>query len=108
MSQSPTIRMLTVLRGPGGEKVEIIASVSRKWKDIGFLLDFDATGQYLDTIEITDKDPSSCCQAIFQHWLKGNGVERTWDKLVEILRDCKQGTLADNVEKVLMARESLT
>ena len=103
LSASPTIKMLKVLKGPDGQKVEIVATVAKKWKDIGVLLDFDATGQHLDTIEASyEKDPVSCCQAMFQHWLKGNGVEQTWGTLIDILKDCKQGVLAESVEKVLM------
>ena len=98
------MKKLKLLKGPGDQKVNIVASVAEKWKDIGFQLDFDATGQQLDEIETgCEKDPSSCCQAMFQHWLMGNGVEQTWGKLLEILKDCELGTLADDVEKVLMA-----
>ena len=101
--------MLKVLKGSGGQKVEIVAAVANNWKEIGVLLDFDATGQHLDTIETGyEKDPSSCCQAMFQHWLKGNGVEQTWGTLIDILKDCKLGTLAESVEKVLTAIDQPT
>ena len=104
LSASPSIRTLILLKGPDGQKVEIVASVAAKWKEIGLLLDLDATDQYLDTIEtVYEKDPSSCCQAMFQHWLKGNGVEQTWGTLIDILKDCKLGRLAESVEKILMA-----
>ena len=94
-----------MLRTSGGQTVEIVASIGTKWKDVGILLDFDATGQQLDTIETgNEKDPTSCCKAMFQYWLKGNGTEpRTWGKLVEILRDCKLGSLAGDLEEALMA-----
>ena len=106
LSASPSIKKLTVLREPGGQKVEIVASVAGKWKEVGVLLDFDDTGQHLDTIETgNEKDPLACCHAMFRHWLKGNGVDQTWGELIQILKDCKLGTLADNVEKVLMALE---
>ena len=63
----------------------------------------------LDMIETGyEKDPYSCCQAMFQHWLKGNGVEQTWGILVDILKDCKLGMLAESVEKVLMAIDQPT
>ena len=104
LSASPSIKTLKVLKGPDGQKVEIVAAVAKKWKEIGVLLDFDATGQHLDTIETGyEKDPSSCCQAMFQHWLKGNGVEQTWGTLIDILKDCKLRMLAESVEKILMA-----
>ena len=78
LSASPSIKKLTMLREPGGQKVEIVASVAGKWKEIGVHLDFDDTGQHLDTIETGyEKDPLACCHAMFRHWLKGNGVENT-------------------------------
>ena len=92
-----------MLRAPDGETVEIVSSVAPKWKDVGIFLDFDDTGQYLNTIETDyEKDPVACCQAMFQHWLKGNGEEQTWEKLVEILKDSKLGTLADKVVEGLV------
>ena len=94
-----------MLRAPDGETVEIVSSVAPKWKDVGIFLDFDDTGQCLDTIETGyEKDPAACCQAMFQHWLKGNGEEQTWEKLVEILKDSKLGTLADKVVEGLVAQ----
>ena len=92
------MKKLKLLKGPGDQKVNIVASVAEKWKDIGFQLDFDDTGQQLDAIETCCKnDPLSCCHAMFQHWLKGNGVDRTWGTLIAILKDCELGTLADQV-----------
>ena len=106
LSASPTIKKLKILRVPDGQAVEIVTAVAKKWKDVGILLDFDATGQYLDTIETgNEKDPVASCQAMFQHWLKGNGEEQTWGKLIEILKDCKLGILAEKVEGVLMAQD---
>ena len=106
LSASPGMKQLTLLMGPDGQKVEIIASVAGMWKDIGILLDFDNTGQFLNTIETCHENkPISCCQVIFLHWLKGNGVERTWGTLIDILKDCKLGRLAESVEKILMALE---
>ena len=105
LSARPTIKKLKILRAPDGQTVEIMTAVAPKWKDVGIYLDFDATGQYLDTIETGyEKDPVACCQAMFQHWLKGNGEEQTWDKLTEILKDCRLGILADKVADVLMAQ----
>jgi hypothetical protein len=109
LSAPPSIKKLKLLKGPDGQKVNIVASVAGNWKEIGFQLDFDATGQQLDAIETCYKnDPLSCCQAMFQHWLKGNGVEQTWGMLIGILKDCDQGPLADSVEKVLLAVDQPT
>ena len=107
LSARPTIKKLKMLRAPNGETVEIVSSVAPKWKDVGIFLDFDDTGQCLDTIESGyEKDPVACCQAMFQHWLKGNGEEQTWEKLVEILKDSKLGILADRVVEGLTVQDS--
>lgn len=37
LSKTPTMKTLTVLEKSGSQKVEIMASVSSIWKDIGFL-----------------------------------------------------------------------
>ena len=58
---------------------------------MGCLLDFDATGKTLQQIEADKKNEGveSCCQAMFQYWLEGNGVQPvSWNTLLEILDDC--------------------
>ena len=67
-------------------------------------MDFDETGTQLDIIR--DKyhgDPEVCCREMFQYWLKGNGVKpQTWHKLVELIGDCDQEVLADELRCVLL------
>ena len=106
LSISPTLKKLKLLRGPDGQTVKIVNTVASKWKEVGIDLDFDDAGQHLETIESTyDKEPVQCCQAMFRHWLKGNGEEQTWLKLIEILQDCKLGALAESVEEILIANK---
>ena len=65
-------------------------------------MDFDATGKKLQQIQADEHDVEQRCQAMFQHWLEGNGVEPvSWNTLIEILEDCKFGALANNVTKHL-------
>ena len=76
-SSTPRLAQLGMLRSPGGGKVEIIKTVSPRWKEVGILLDFDATGVKLKQIE-ADNDHEgveSCCRTMFQYWLEGNGVQ---------------------------------
>ena len=79
-----TIANLKLLKG-NGKTVEIIKEVAPYWLGFGGHLDFDPVGRDLDTIAKGNKDLSDACTAMFQHWLKGNGREATWDNLIEIL-----------------------
>lgn len=104
LAATPRLAQLKVMRTPDGQKVEIIKGVASRWKDIGILLDFDATGKTLDRIQadMIHQGVVSCCQSMFQYWLQGNGVQPvTWSKLLEVLEDNDCGTLATDVKKVL-------
>ena len=69
-----------------------------RWKNIGILMDFDATGKKLEQIETDKKDVEPCCQAMFQYWLDGNGVDPiSWDTLIQILEDCNFIALAKQI-----------
>ena len=91
-----------MLRISGGGKIEIIKTVSPRWKDVGDLLDFDPTGTKLEEIQANKggEGVGACCRAMFQFWLEGNGVKPvSWATLLTVLRDSNFPTLADQVEK---------
>ena len=82
--------------------------VAVKWKQVGAQLNFDPSGNYLNIIEADrgKEGVESCCQTMFQHWLKGYGEQpATWGKLLEILRDCDFRVLASDLEKALKSRK---
>ena len=86
----PSLAQLRVIKTSGGSKIEIIKTVAPKWRDIGDLLDFDKKGETLQQIEADKKNEGveSCCRAMFQYWLQGNGKPASWTTLLEILDDC--------------------
>ena len=100
----PKLVELMKLKG-NGEEAEVIKVVAPNWKRFGALLDFDGSGEQLDIIEAnsTYRNPDDFCQAIFQHWLKGNGVPATWDKLIELLQDFDQKHLAEKIMRILVS-----
>ena len=100
---TPTLAKLSVLRTAGGKKIQIIKRLAPSWRELGILLDFDESGTELDIIEKTHPtNPVACCQAIFQHWVKGNGVRPcSWNTLVELLDDCDQQALAKEIQDAL-------
>ena len=79
--------------------------VSPGWYDLGVLMDFDDSGTKLDIIrESYHNNPVSCCRAMFQHWLNGNGRKPTsWRTLIELLEDSDQTVLAGEVRNALIA-----
>ena len=68
-------------------------------------MDFDDSGTQLDIIDTKHRgDPEACCEAMFQHWLKGNGVKPcSWRKLIELIDDCDQEVLAQDIQSALSA-----
>ena len=103
MDADPTLAKLSVLRAAGGKKIQIIKRLASNWRELGILLDFDKAGTQLDIIEKAHPmDPIGCCQAMFQHWVKGNGVRPcSWNTLIELLDDCDQQALAKEIQEAL-------
>ena len=77
--------------------------VAHCWQNLGVLLDFDPSGAQLKIIDKKyHSDPEACCQAMFQHWLEGNGVKPcSWHTLTELLEDCGQQVLAEEIQQAL-------
>ena len=94
-----------MLKSADGKKIRIIKSMARDWRQLGILLDFDSSGTELDIIDKRHhSDPELCCQAMFQHWLKGNGKEpHTWRNLIELIDDCDHEVLAKEIETALVS-----
>lgn len=92
---------LTLLKGKGKE-VEIIKAVTPNWTAFGQHLDFDPVGRDLDTIEKrNNKDPAESCKDMFQHWLNGNGVDATWDNVIDFLDAVGLRVLAKDVKAII-------
>ena len=102
-ANKPRLAQLMMLKTTEGQKVQIIRDLAPKWKDFAIYLDFDPDGQTLNLIEAEQKmnGPVACCQAMFQHWLAGNGVPATWGTLIELLQDAEQSHLAEQIKGVL-------
>ena len=103
----PTITELSLLKTADGKKIKIIATLAPNWRDLGFLMNFDHRGTEIETIEKKCRgDPKDCCRAMFQHWLSGNGVRPcSWRKLIELINDCDQEVLAEEIQTALSASQ---
>ena len=91
------------MRSASGEKIQIIKQIAPHWKQLGALLNFDPDGWTLDLIESEHKldGPVGCCQATIKHWLMGNGIDPTWEVLLDLLDDIDHSELAKQVKTAL-------
>ena len=93
-----------LLKTASGVKIKIIDRLAPKWNRFGILLAFDDEGTQVETIDKKHRgDPAACCQAMFQHWLSGNGRKPlSWRTLIELLEDSDQEVLAGEVQSALL------
>jgi len=98
---NPRIAQLIKLKNAKGEKLEVVKSLTPHWRQLGLLMDFDKDGRTVDLIEAEHqmKGQTVCCQEVFKLWLKG--PDATWGNLIELLIDCEQTTLAEQVKDAL-------
>ena len=98
---TPSLASLSMLRA-GNKKIQIIKTLAPDWNELGILLDFDESGSELDNIERAHSTDKARCKAMFQHWIKGNGVRPcSWQKLIQLLEDCEQESLAKEIQHAL-------
>jgi hypothetical protein len=104
----PTIAQLLLLKTASGGKIRIISRLAPCWRDLGYIMNFDPTGAEIESIEQKYRgDPKDCCRAMFQHWLNGNGKRPcSWGTLIELLEDCDQQALLEEIQAALSASDS--
>ena len=100
----PTIAQLSLLKTADG-KIRIISRLAPRWRDLGYIMNFDTTGAEIEMIDQKYRgDPKECCRAMFQLWLSGYGVRPcSWGTLIELLEDCEQEALAEEIQSALSA-----
>ena len=105
VDDTPSLGKLSFLRTAQGKNVKVIQTVAPKWQNLGDMMEFDADGMKLD--EISKKfcgDDEKCCRAVFQKWIKGDGIRPcSWRKLIELLENCKFEELASDLQSVFEA-----
>ena len=101
----PTIAKLSLLKTPDKKKLKILTRLAPSWRRLGLLMDFDESGTQLDIIDTKHRgDPEACCEAMFQHWLKGNGITPcSWRTLIELLDDLDEEVLAQEIEAAVLS-----
>ena len=86
------------------QRVFIIDEMAPKWKRIGRMLNFSTS--HMETITSSCGDDTECCDKLLSQWLEGQNDDKeprpkTWETLLEVMRDARLAKLADRLEKIL-------
>ena len=88
------------------QRIYIIDEMAPKWERVGRMLNFSEAN--IDSIGTTNHgEPERCCEKLLSQWLQGHNNTndsrpKTWETLLEVMRDARLGVLADKIEKILM------
>lgn len=77
-------------------QLKVPQEVGKHYKTFGILLLKDDTGCLVDAIEGTS--PSNIVISILQKWIAGRGRPRTWQALIDTLKDCELTAFADKIK----------
>ena len=94
----PTVLDLVVMKGADGEPMKIIQTIAAgNYKMFGMFLLQDKNGLAVDLIEKDhiNKGAENVTQAILQKWLTSDAPTRTYQHLIECLRQSELGALAE-------------
>ena len=103
LDSQPALVNLLSLTKSDGTRIRIINTLAPDWRCLAGYLAFDKDGAEIRIIVATHPhNPKACCQEVFQKWLQGRGIRPcTWAKLIEVLDDCEQANLADEIKKAV-------
>ena len=103
----PKLELLTQIAWvsvQGTQKLEILNTVSAKWRNIGILL-----GQKIADLDryqkIEGNDNKGCCIRVFNHWIDSGGhvdYPVTWKGLEDLLHDIEHGGAAEKLKNALV------
>ena len=97
----PNMEELTAFPTRSRGKINIPDQIGVKYKEFGVQLLKDSTGARVSNIEHELRgNPKSINTHILEEWLQNGGGKKpvSWRTLVEVLRDIKLGTLANDIE----------
>ena len=84
---------------PGLLQLNVPQQIGIKYKEFGTLLLDDSTGNLVNNIERQcHQTPKDINTKILEECIAGRGKPHTWEKLIEVLRDCKLNALADHIQ----------
>ena len=95
---APTLLKLKTMKGADGKPLKIVQKIAaHDYTTFGMCLLQDENGEEVDLIEKDhiNKGSESVTQAILQKWLTSDAPTRTYQHLIECLRQSELGALAE-------------
>ena len=87
------------------QRIYIVDEMAPKWERVGRMLKF--TEANITSMGTTCRDePERCCENLLSQWLQGRNDSndsrpKTWETLLEVMKDARLGELADKIKKIL-------
>ena len=87
------------------QRIYIVDEMAPKWKRVGRMLNFSEAN--IDSIGTTNRgEPDVCCEELLSQWLQGHNNAndsrpKTWETLLELMRDARLGELAEKIKTIL-------
>ena len=103
--ENPTVLKLKRMKGADGEPLKIIQKIAaHDYTTFGMYLLQDENGEEVALIEKDHliRGAESVTQAILQKWLTSDVPTRTYQHLIECLRQSELGALAELIEKTIV------
>ena len=103
LGATPSLLELKTLKTRDGKPLKIIQTIAAgDYETFGMFLLQDENGAAVKVIKKDHDGAESVTQAILQHWLvtSGDSSTRTYQHLIECLRDSELGALADLIAAV--------
>ena len=108
---TPTLLDLMAMKGADGEPLRVIQTIAAgNYKMFGMYLLQDKNGTMVDLIEKDHiiRGAVSVTQAILQKWLTSDAPTRTYQHLIECLRQSELGALAELIENTARRYDTIT
>ena len=108
---TPTLLDLMAMKGADGEPLRVIETIAAgNYKKFGMYLLQDKNGTMVDLIEKDHiiRGAASVTQAILQKWLTSDAPTRTYQHLIECLRQSELGALAELIENTTQRYDTIT
>ena len=107
----PTLLDLMAMKGSDGEPLRVIETIAAgNYKMFGMCLLRDKNGTMVDLLKknhIQD-GVENVTQAILQKWLTSDAPTRTYQHLIECLRQSELGALAELIENTTQRYDTIT
>ena len=93
----PSMSELHSLTIPGPRKVQVIETVSTRWKRLALALSFESS--VIDSIDSGYFDADRNCAFMLRKWLEQEDTTITWETLITALEKIEFTNLSDDLRK---------